>query len=77
MPLIRRDAIQGHATPKGYRSAHGPFPSEIFAAPLREHVPEPSDYLHDSLADVKLFRCKDCGDVLYENELEAHDCENL
>jgi hypothetical protein len=74
MPLIRKDAIQGHAVPHGYRSPHGPFPPEILAQPEREHVPEHSEYLHDSLADVRLFRCKDCGDVLYEHELDDHTC---
>jgi hypothetical protein len=27
------------------------------------------------LDDVRMFRCKYCGDVLYEEQLSIHECE--
>jgi rubrerythrin len=33
------------------------------------------DSLHEALDDVRLFRCKDCGNILYEAELSDHDCD--
>ena len=77
MPLIRKFAIQGHAVPSGYRSPRGPFPPEIFARnPVAYDESLHSDSLHEALDDVRMFRCKDCGDVLYEDELSLHVCED-
>jgi hypothetical protein len=76
MPIIRKDAVQGHYVPKGPYRAHGPFPAELYhAAPIEREFYD-SDSLHESLDDVRFFRCKFCGDVLYENELDSHDCES-
>lgn len=33
------------------------------------------DSLHAGLDNVRLFRCRDCGEVLGETELNNHDCE--
>jgi len=33
-----------------------------------------SDSLHEALDDIRMFRCRYCEDVLYEDELENHDC---
>jgi hypothetical protein len=75
MPLIRKFAVQGHAVPNGYSSPRGPFPPEIFAQNPRaeDDLPE-SDSLHEALDDVRMFRCKYCTDILYEDELYTHDC---
>lgn len=76
MALIRKFAVQGHAVPKGYSSPKGPFPYEIFQAP--ERAPEEqqhADSLHEALDDVRMFYCKECGGVLYEDELGTHVCE--
>jgi hypothetical protein len=75
MPLIRKFAVQGHAVPNGYSSPRGPFPPEIFAQNPRaeDDFPE-SDSLHEALDDVRFFKCRYCLDVLYENELNTHDC---
>lgn len=77
MPLIRKDAIQGHAVPKGYSAPRGPFPPEIFSRNPRDYDSfNQPEALHESLDDVKIFRCKDCGEFLYEDELLSHKCED-
>lgn len=77
MPVIRTEARQGHAVPRGYSRRIGPFPPEIFARNPREYEsfnhPAP---IHESLDDVRYFRCKECDDVLYENQLAEHVCED-
>lgn len=75
MPVIRKYAIQGHAVPLGYQRPLGPFPAEILAQNPRSYVQESSDSLHEALDNVRMFRCKDCGDVLFEDELNSHECE--
>jgi hypothetical protein len=76
MPLIRKFAVQGHPVPNGYTSPRGPFPPEIFAQNPRAYETHRSDSLHESLDDVRFFKCKDCGEVLYEVQLNNHDCES-
>lgn len=77
MPIIRKFAIQGHAVPKGPHRPNGPFPPELWTA--QEVAPEPEEYygdsLHEALDDVRFFRCKYCGEVLYEQQLDYHECE--
>jgi hypothetical protein len=75
MTLIRKFAVQGHAVPNGYQRRLGPFPPEILAQSKVVYGHETSDSLHEALDDVRMFRCKDCGDILYEDELNAHECE--
>ena len=76
MPLIRKFAIQGHPVPSGYQSPRGPFPPEIFARnPTAYDDSLHSDSLHEALDDVRMFRCNFCGEVLYEDEITNHDCE--
>jgi hypothetical protein len=75
MPLIRKFAVQGHTVPSGYSTPRGPFPPEIFAQNPRAEEEFPhSDSLHEALDDIRMFRCKYCGDILYEDELNTHDC---
>jgi hypothetical protein len=76
MPIIRKFAVQGHAVPNGYQRPLGPFPPEILAQSrvVYDHE-EYSDSLHEALDDVKMFRCRDCSDFLYEDELYTHECE--
>jgi len=75
MPLIRKFAVQGHAIPKTAHRPRGPFPPEVLAQTKVAYDYESSDSLHEALDDVRMFRCKDCGDVLYADELETHECE--
>jgi hypothetical protein len=77
MPLIRKDAVQGHAVPTSAHSPRGPFPPEIFARNPRAYDSfNHPDALHEALDDVRMFRCKYCEDVLYEDELDTHECED-
>jgi hypothetical protein len=75
VPIIRKFAVQGHAVPSGPYGAYGPFPRELYSQPRGEDDFEYGDSLHEALDDVRMFRCKDCSDVLYEDELDAHECE--
>jgi hypothetical protein len=76
MPLIRKFAVQGHETPRSSYRPHGPFPPEVLAQTKVAYEYEHGDSLHEALDDVRLFRCKDCGDILAEDELNNHDCES-
>ena len=75
MPLIRKFAIQGHAVPDGPQRARGPFPPELFQSPPMVYDAGHPDSLHEALDDVRMFRCRFCDDVLYEDELDTHECE--
>lgn len=75
MPIIRKHAVQGHYVPRTAAPARGPFPPEIFAANPRaeEHFPK-GDSLHEAFDNVRYFRCRDCGDVMLEDDLDQHLC---
>lgn len=75
MPIIRKFAIQGHEIPKGAHSPRGPFPPEIMNQTRVVYDTDHGDSLHSGLDDVRLFRCKYCGTILYEAELSVHECE--
>jgi hypothetical protein len=76
MPLIRKFAKQGHAVPNGAYRAQGPFPPELYASsPVVSDYEDYGDSLHEALDDVRMFRCKECVEILYEDELEEHECE--
>lgn len=75
MPVIRKYAVQGHPVPHGYTRPLGPFPPEVLAQNPRSYTQNNSDSLHESLDDVRLFRCRDCGEILYEDETLSHLCE--
>lgn len=79
MPIIRKFAVQGHAIPEHVYSARG------LAGAIDRTVMNQSsvyysgemhgDSLHEALDNVRLFRCKDCATILYEDELGEHECE--
>ena len=75
MGLIRIDAVQGHAVPNGYSRTLGPFPPELFARNPRAEDSVWTDSLPETFDDVRMFRCKDCGDIVNEYELDTHECE--
>jgi hypothetical protein len=76
MPVIRKFAVQGHSVPLGYTRPLGPFPPEVLAQNPRSYTPENSDSLHEALDDVRMFRCRYCGEILLEDETPNHDCES-
>jgi hypothetical protein len=75
MPLIRKFAVQGHEIPKGPYRPHGPFPPEILTQSPVNYDDYHADSLHEALDDVRMFKCNFCGEVLYEDEVDAHECE--
>lgn len=76
MGMIRKFAVQGHEIPKTSYRAHGPFPPEVLAQSTSYHdSPDMGDSLHEALDNVRMFRCKECGDVLYEYHLDTHECD--
>ena len=77
MGLIRKEAVQGHAVPRGPYGAYGPFPPELFARNPRAYDSfNQPEAMPEELYDIQLFRCRYCGEVLYEDELDLHDCED-
>ena len=75
MRVIRKFAVQGHPVPMTAHRPLGPFPPEIMAKPKVDYGEEP-DSLPQEMDRVKFFRCKDCGEVLREEELDHHYCED-
>lgn len=75
MPLVRKFAVQGHEVPNGYSRPRGPFPPEVLAQTRVVYAVQHSDSLHEALDDVRYFRCKDCSEILVEDELDSHECE--
>ena len=75
MKVIRKFAVQGHAVPSSSHSPRGPFPPEVLAGPQMAYGEEHSDSLHPALDEVRFFKCRDCEEVLFETELEKHECE--
>jgi hypothetical protein len=76
MTLIRKFAVQGHPVPNGYQRRLGPFPPEILAQSKVVYEHETPDSLHEALDNVRMFRCRDCSEILYEDELDSHDCDD-
>ena len=75
MPIIRKFAVQGHAVPSIVHSPRGPFPPEILEQPRMTVDPQHSDSLHEGLDNYRLFKCKDCEEVVAEYELDEHECD--
>jgi hypothetical protein len=75
MPIIRKFAVQGHAVPSIVHSPRGPFPPEVLAQPQMAREDMHADSLHVGLDDVRFFKCKDCEEVLLQDELDDHECD--
>lgn len=75
MPIIRKFAVQGHAVPSVAHSPRGPFPPEVLEQPRMNEEDYHSDSLHVGLDDVRFFRCRECDEVLLEEHLDTHECE--
>ena len=75
MTVIRKFAVQGHAIPSMAHSPRGPFRPEVLEQPRRVDDEHHSDSLHAALDDIRFFKCKECQEVLLEDELGEHVCE--
>ena len=79
MPIIRKFAVQGHAVPQqsySPRGLEGAIDRTVMNQSKVYHDDSQGDSLHEALDDVRLFRCKDCGTILYEAELSDHACDD-
>jgi hypothetical protein len=75
MKLIRKFAVQGHAVPNGAQAALGPFPPELYARTRVDYGDAPES-LPETYDDTRMFLCKLCGDVVREEGLSSHVCED-
>lgn len=78
MPVIRKFAIQGHAVPKRVytaRGLEGALDPDVMTQSSVYYDGEHGDSLHEAFDDVRLFRCRDCGTIVYEDERESHLCD--
>lgn len=74
MGLIRKFAVQAHAVPETVGRTLGPFPPEVLAQNRVEHD-DYTESMHEAFDDTRMFKCKVCRAVLYEDELSIHECE--
>lgn len=75
MAIVRKFAVQGHDVPKAAYRPYGPFPPEVLAQTRMEYEDQHSDSLHEALDNVRMFRCRYCGEIVYEDEIPIHECE--
>jgi hypothetical protein len=78
MPIIRKFAVQGHEVPKHVyspRGLEGALDRAVMNQSSVQYDADHGDSLHEAFDDIRLFRCKDCGNILYEEELSEHICD--
>jgi len=71
MRIIRKQAYQAHPIP-----SHAYYPPEDPLEPDITQQPEVVVEYEDSGEPERAFRCKNCGDVVFESEIETHECED-
>jgi hypothetical protein len=88
MRIVQRiQTKQGHPVPEAAYRARGPFPAEILEQPKVIYDYEPQDdsggeaspiggTAQNNFRQPTLFRCKECGTIVNEYELEEHDCND-
>jgi len=86
MRIERIVTRQGHPVPETAHQPKGPFPPELFQAPevVSDYLPQPDGGVEvpiggtaqNNFQAVKWFRCKLCTDVLREQEVDMHYCED-
>ncbi len=70
MRITRKQAYQAHPTP-----SHAYYPPRDPLEPDITQQPQVVVEYEDSGEQEKVFKCKDCGDVVFESEVEMHECE--
>jgi hypothetical protein len=79
MRLMRRPAVQGHDIPTTAHRPNGPFPAELLAAPVvvdqEIDEPDPRANAQNNFRTPSLVRCTHCGEVMYDDETDAHRCD--
>jgi hypothetical protein len=86
MRIERIATRQGHPVPETAHQPKGPFPPELFESPqvISDYVPQPDGgtaipvggTAQNNFTAVKWFRCRVCDDVLREQEVDDHNCED-
>lgn len=80
MRILRRPAVQGHAIPHTAHAASGPFPDELFRAPVIEDVepddPSPWATAQNNYQEPTWYRCSHCKEFLSQDEVDAHRCSD-
>jgi len=82
MRVTRVITKQGHPVPKTAGFAKGPFPPEIYTPteiivdyqPLDEDTPI-GGTAQNNFAELSEFRCKLCGEIMFEHKTADHTCE--
>lgn len=70
MRITRRQAYQAHPIP-----SHAYYPPED---PLEPEITRQSSAYAESFEeqqDERVFRCRPCGDIMFESDIEEHECE--
>lgn len=82
MRVIRKPAYQGHAVPQTASAPRGPFSPEVLAPSVIVFDDTDPDLLYPLGATAQndyqapqYFRCRLCGEVMAEDEMDAHYCE--
>jgi hypothetical protein len=86
MRIERIVTRQGHPVPETAHQPKGPFPPELFddAPVVTNYVPQPDGGVEvpvggtaqNNFVAVRWFRCRVCDDVLREQEVDDHYCED-
>ena len=70
MRITRKQAYQAHPVP-----SHAYYPPDD---PLEPEITRQTSVYADDLNDSeneRVFRCKNCNDIMYESDIEEHECE--
>jgi len=68
MRITNKQAYQGHPTP-----SHAYYPPEDPLEP--EITKEPEMVYDEEYTEERVFKCKNCDDIVFESEIYEHDCE--
>lgn len=87
MRIIRYETKQGHPVPKTAMPARGPFPPELFKSPeiITDYIPQDDSgeaeipeggTAQNGFRELRWFRCRVCGDVVSEHDIDSHVCDD-
>jgi hypothetical protein len=69
MRISKKQAYQAHPVPSHvYYAPEDPFEPDITQQP-QSHIDE------DEEEYERIFRCKKCKEIIFESEIEEHECE--
>ena len=75
---------QGHPVPQTAHSPKGPFPPELMREPeiITDYIPFDDDIpiggtVQNKFTEPKKFRCRYCGEIMYQHKIPDHVCEGI